>query len=233
MKKTLTLLCCLVASFAAFAQKADSLSFGLKERSAFGTGALTCGYDHSITARQCIAPASLYVSGALISVIPDLHRHIDIPIRDWSQRDGHSRHEIENGIQYIPIAAPLLLKACGLESRHSWRDLVCLEAGTAIVATLVGNALKYGIAAERPYSGVFNSFPSGHTYTAFMGAEILRREYGEEYPGIAIAGYTVATSVGLMRIYNNRHWASDVLAGAGIGILSASLTYWLAPYLTF
>ena len=36
-----------------------------------------------------------------------------------------------------------------------------------------------------------------------------------------------------MRMYNNRHWASDVLAGAGVGILSASLTYWLAPYLTF
>ena len=102
-----------------------------------------------------------------------------------------------------------------------------------ILWNLFGNALKYGIAAERPYSGVFNSFPSGHTYTAFMGAEILRREYGEEDPGIAIAGYTVATSVGIMRIYNNRHWASDVLAGAGIGILSASLTYWLAPYLTF
>ena len=62
---------------------------------------------------------------------------------------------------------------------------------------------------------------------------MLRREYGEEYPGIAIAGYTVATSVGLLRMYNNRHWASDVLAGAGLGILCTSLMYWLAPYLRF
>ena len=58
-------------------------------------------------------------------------------------------------------------------------------------------------------------------------------EYGEEYPAIAVAGYTVATGIGFLRMYNNRHWASDVLAGAGIGILSASLMYWLAPYLTF
>ena len=62
---------------------------------------------------------------------------------------------------------------------------------------------------------------------------MLRREYGEDYPGIAIAGYTVATGVGLLRIYNNRHWVSDVVAGAGIGILSASIMYWLAPYLRF
>ena len=59
--------------------------------------------------------------------------------------------------------------------------------------------------------------------------------YGQEITeeAIAIAGYTVATGVGIMRMYNNRHWASDVLAGAGVGILSASLMYWLAPYLTF
>ena len=59
-----------------------------------------------------------------------------------------------------------------------------------------------------------------------MGAEILRREFGKEYPWIAVAGYAVATLVGLMRISNNRHWAGDVLAGAGLGILSVSLVYW-------
>lgn len=232
MKRTLLALCCLLYTVASLAQSADTL-MGEKHVAALGTPKLSCGYDHGITLRQCVAPASLYVSGAIISAVPAMHLNIDVPLRDWTQRDGHERFEIENGIQYIPIAAPLLLKACGLESRHGWRDLICLEAGTVLVTTLLGNSLKYGIATERPYGGVFNSFPSGHTYTAFMGAEILRREYGEEYPGIAIAGYTVATGVGLMRIYNNRHWASDVLAGAGIGILSASLTYWLAPYLTF
>lgn len=232
MKRTFLALCCLLYAIASLAQSADTL-MGKTHVAPLGTPNLSCSYNHGITGRQCITPATLYISGALISAVPTLHLHIDVPIRDWTQRDGHERLEIENGIQYIPIAAPLLLKACGLESRHNWRDLICLEAGTALVATLVGNALKYGIATERPCGSVFNSFPSGHTYTAFMGAEILRREYGEEYPGIAIAGYTMATSVGLLRIYNNRHWASDVLAGTGIGILSASLTYWLAPYLRF
>ena len=101
------------------------------------------------------------------------------------------------------------------------------------MAFVFNTSLKHTLDVERPYPGVYTSFPSGHTVTAFIGAEILRREYGEKYPAIAIAGYTVATGVGIMRMYNNRHWASDVLAGAGVGILSASLMYWLAPYLTF
>lgn len=61
---------------------------------------------------------------------------------------------------------------------------------------------------------------------AFTGAELLRREYGKEYPWVAVAGYAVAVLVGAMRVYNNRHWVGDVLAGAGIGIASVTLVYW-------
>ena len=41
-----------------------------------------------------------------------------------------------------------------------------------------------------------------------------------------MAGYAVATTVAIMRIYNNRHWLGDVCAGAGLGILSVTLVYW-------
>jgi hypothetical protein len=191
-----------------------------------------CHYDHAFAWQQTIAPVTLIATGAAITYSP-LHTSLDGSIHDWSQRDGHDRFEIENGIQYIPSASVFLLKACGLKSQHSWRNLVCLEAGSAILAFTLNTGLKHTLDIERPYPEVYNSFPSGHTVTAFVGAEMLRREYGKEYPGIAIAGYTIATGVGLMRIYNNRHWASDVLAGAGVGILSVSIMYWLAPYLTF
>ena len=171
---------------------------------------LKCGYDHSFGWSQTIAPAALVATGSIITASPWLHTQLDKSIHDWSQRDNHPRFEAENVIQYTPLGSILILKACGVKSKHGCTTRV-----------------------ERPYEGVFNSFPSGHTTTAFMGAEMLRREYGEDYPGIAIAGYTVATGVGLLRIYNNRHWVSDVVAGAGIGILSASIMYWLAPYLRF
>ncbi len=218
MQKITILILCATLCFGLRAQRPDTLS---------------CGYDHSISWQQCVAPASLLTTGTIISLMPQQHIDIDGGLRTWSQSDGHPRFEVENYAQYLPAASALMLKACGVQSRHSWRDIICLETGSIIVGTTLTTAMKYSIGVERPYGGVYNSFPSGHTFTAFMGAELLRREYGEEYPGIAIAGYTVATGVGLMRIYNNRHWASDVLAGAGVGILSASLMYWLAPYLRF
>ena len=146
---------------------------------------------------------------------------------------AHAQYTDTTKSHYVPDASVLLLKACGLKSRHNWRDLAYLEAGSALLAFTISTGLKHSLDVPRPYGNVYNSFPSGHTVTAFVGAEMLRREYGSEYPIVAIAGYTVATSVGLLRMYNNRHWASDVLAGAGVGILSVSLMYWLAPYLTF
>ena len=62
---------------------------------------------------------------------------------------------------------------------------------------------------------------------AFTGAELMRIEYGAN---TGLAGYAVATSVALMRLYNNKHWLNDVVMGAGIGILSARLGYALLPW---
>jgi len=218
MKRVLLIVISLLVAGAICAQRSDSLS---------------CGYDHSFEPQRAIAPALLITSGSFIAGSEYLHTRINVPIRQWAQRDGHSRFEIEDYFQYAPLASVPVLKLCGVESKHNWRDLACLSGGSAILAFGFSTGFKHLIQEERPYGGVFNSFPSGHTITAFMGAEILRREYGEEYPGIAIAGYVVATGVGCMRIYNDRHWAGDVFAGAGFGILSASLMYWLAPYLRF
>lgn len=82
---------------------------------------------------------------------------------------------------------------------------------------------------ERPDGSSKNSFPSGHTTTAFAGAEFLWQEYKDKSIWYGITGYVVATGTGLFRIYNNRHWLTDVCAGAGIGILSTKLAYWLYP----
>lgn len=194
---------------------------------------LACGADHSFSARQIVVPSALFATGATITATPWLRENVNVALRDWVQSDGHPRNEIEDYIQYSPIAAAFILKGVGLESQHGYRDMFNLCASTALLQVVICNGLKYSIGFERPYGGVYNSFPSGHTMTAFMGAEILRREYGKEYPIVPICGYTVATGVGLMRIYNNRHWAGDVIAGAGLGILCASLSYWISPYLRF
>lgn len=61
----------------------------------------------------------------------------------------------------------------------------------------------------------------------FTGAELMRIEYGN---GIGLASYAVAVTVGALRIYNDRHWITDVFGGAAIGILSARIGYWLLPF---
>lgn len=78
--------------------------------------------------------------------------------------------------------------------------------GTAYLLTgLSVYGLKSLTKIERSDGSSRNSFPSGHTATAFAGAELLRKEYWDVSPLIGIAGYIVAAGTGFFRMYNNRH----------------------------
>jgi hypothetical protein len=95
----------------------------------------------------------------------------------------------------------------------------------AIMAGFV-NVIKNTAKEMRPDGSSANSWPSGHTATAFVGATLLHKEYGlTRSPWWSVAGYGVATATGVMRVLNNRHWISDVMSGAGLGILSTELGY--------
>ena len=61
----------------------------------------------------------------------------------------------------------------------------------------------------------------------------MRDNVSEQYLakiGFLRDDYVVASGIGVLRVWNERHWATDVLAGAGIGILSARVAYWLLPF---
>jgi membrane-associated phospholipid phosphatase len=94
-----------------------------------------------------------------------------------------------------------------------------------LLMTAIVFPLKKFSAVPRPDTGAPTSFPSGHTAQVFAAATFLHKEYGKEHPIYSVLAYTTATGVGLLRVMNNRHWISDVLAGAGIGILSTNLAY--------
>ena len=66
---------------------------------------------------------------------------------------------------------------------------------------------------------------TGHTANAFLGAHIAWKEFKDSSPVLAYSGYALATFVACSRLYNNRHWVADVVAGAGFGILSVELAY--------
>ena len=144
--------------------------------------------------------------------------------------DFHS--EIDNYTQFSGIALTAGLKMAGVEGRSSWPRLFASSlASYAVMAGFV-NSIKYTAKEIRPDGSTHNSWPSGHTATAFVGATILHKEYGlTRSPWYSIAGYSVATATGVMRVLNNRHWVSDVLSGAGIGILSTELAYGICDLL--
>lgn len=206
----------------------------IKSDFAFRKDSLLCCYDHSFSFEQIMLPGTLLAAGSVITGVPGLHKNLDGFVRNWAQGYNPPRVYFDDYVQYVPLGSVVLLKGIGLKSEHDWRDIICLTGGSCLIGFTVSTAMKHLCLVGRPGNpDERTSFPSGHTTTAFLGAELLRREYGKEYPAVAVAGYTVATGIACMRIWNDRHWVSDLLGGAGVAILSVGLTYWLAPYLRF
>ena len=83
-----------------------------------------------------------------------------------------------------------------------------------IVSQVVVHGMKYSIRRDRP-TGECCSFPSGHAATAFAVASVLERHLGNRASWPALVG---ATYVATSRLVDNRHFVSDVLMGAGVGM---------------
>jgi hypothetical protein len=143
------------------------------------------------------------------------HLKIPIPIDDYSQ--------------FAPAVAVYGLDFAGIKAKHSFRDRTIVMATSYIIMGATVQTMKSTISTERPDHSNDKSFPSGHTATAFVGAHILFKEYKDTSPWIGVAGYTVATGTGALRVLNKKHWISDVVAGAGVGILSAEIGYMMLP----
>ncbi|MBQ6745477.1 MAG: phosphatase PAP2 family protein [Bacteroidaceae bacterium] len=133
---------------------------------------------------------------------------------------------IDDYTQYFGPAMTLGLKIFGYEGRSDWRRFLVSAGLSYGVMGLLVNTIKYSAKEMRPDGSTANSWPSGHTANSFVGATILHKEYGlTRSPWFSVAGYGIATATGVMRVLNNRHWISDVMSGAGIGIFAGELGY--------
>ena len=141
------------------------------------------------------------------------------------------RNRTDDYLQYSPGAVMLALKAAGVQGRSSWGEMLTASAAAYAIMGVSVNALKYTTSVERPDGVDTHSFPSGHSATAFMMAGLLTREYGQLSPWVGVGAYSLASVTGAMRIANNKHWLSDVLTGAGLGILSAEAGYLISDLL--
>ena len=184
--------------------------------------------------------------GLTVAMLP-ADRALAHHLQDSSTQANRFFKDASKGIEYLadPGAIVIGVSLYGIGRIAKWRDVADLGLHGAEAAVLSGTvtALAKGFAGRaRPYvsadtsphdfkfgrgfrsGGGYVSFPSGHTTVAFAAASVVTSESQRWWPNgiwfVAPAMYGGATLVGLSRMYNNAHWASDVALGAAIGTFS-------------
>ena len=136
-----------------------------------------------------------------------------------------------NADDYLQFAPAAMMYAADIFKVPSKNDaftqtkylVIAMLANTIVVQSM--NRITNEV---RP-NGSEYSFPSGHTSTAFVMATVLFHEFKDTKPAFAYSGFAFATATGVLRVLNNAHWVSDVLVGAGIGIIITDLVYRFEP----
>lgn len=178
-----------------------------------------------------VPPLALITYGALSFPVHPIRR-FDYYVRNEVQAHDPNFHSTaESYFQFAPIAAVYALNLAGVEGKNRFIDRSMILGMSAVIFGGSATITKRATHRLRPNGEDYFSFPSGHTGTAFMGAEFLAQEYGDKSVWYGVAGYTVATMTGVFRIGNRDHWFSDTVAGAGFGILSVKAAYFIYPYM--
>lgn len=185
--------------------------------------------DYKFSYKQLIIPASLMLYGTIEATLAPKNRLLNYAIGHEVITHKPEKFQIDDITQYVPAASVYALNLVGIKGKHNFKDRTIILGMASLFTAASVNGLKYTARVERPDKSAKNSFPSGHTAIAFMGAEFLWQEYKDVSIWYGIAGYTIAAGTGAFRIYNNKHWVGDVAFGAGLGILSTKLAYWLYP----
>ncbi len=216
MKKTTFILIFSIVITSAFGQahSNDTLSFNPKNNFSY---------------KELILPTA-FVGYGVLALNNQKIKDFDTTLKDKFD-PNRSKIQVEDFLALSPTLTVYGLNFIGIESKNNfWDRTIIIGTASAMMLTAVYGT-KFFVDILRPDNSTYNSFPSGHTAATFMGAEFLYQEYKNRSIVYGMAGYSVAGLTGFLRMYNSRHWFSDVVAGAGIGILSTKISYLIYPYL--
>jgi membrane-associated phospholipid phosphatase len=179
--------------------------------------------NHKGNLNPFIIPSSLILTG---SVFFDSHLNKEVK----KIVGTHQTVSIDNYFQYTPACLTFGMEVFGIKGKHSLKQKAIIYGFSSMIVSGIVLPVKYFSHELRPDGSNYYSFPSGHTAAAFASAELMRIEYRESKPWLCFVGYLIAGSTGYLRLYNNKHWISDVITGAGIGILSTKIAANLVDY---
>jgi hypothetical protein len=186
-----------------------------------------------IRLKTLIVPGVLFAYGVVTLNNTGL-RVVNEQARDWAW-DGKNKYAHPYPEDYMllaPAVAVYGMNIFGLKGQNNLIDRSVIYGMSNLIANGFVFGLKYLGIQQRPDSTDNYSFASGHTSEAFVSAEFLHQEYkGRVHWTVTAAGYACATTVAYLRMYHNKHWLSDVVAGAGIGMASTRFSYYLYPLL--
>lgn len=214
MKKKFSIIILLFSINLIFAQQKDSLIYE--------NNRLDFQY------KKLYIPASLMISG----IIADGRGKEALKNELVEERNEHLfgfENHLDDYAQFFPFVAIYGFEMAGMKPRTDYKNRTAILIKGQLVNLGLVYILKKSLKKTRP-DGTAYSFPSGHTANVFAGATMLAIEYGEHHKWVPYAAYGVATTVGAMRMANNKHYVSDVLFGAGLGILSMKAAYWMHQY---
>ncbi|OKS85765.1 hypothetical protein RG47T_1211 [Mucilaginibacter polytrichastri] len=187
---------------------------------------------HLHTKTLALIPPAVMVGYGITSFYAKPLRQLDHSIYNQaSKHDFIPSSHTENFFQYAPVVLVYGLNLVGVHGKNTFVDRTLIYVLSQGMLELTVFSLKHATHRLRPNGSDRYSFPSGHTANAFAGAEFMSQELSGNSVAYGIVGYAFATTTGVFRIYHQDHWFSDVIAGAGFGILSTKGAYLLYPYI--
>ncbi|MBN9294886.1 MAG: phosphatase PAP2 family protein [Flavobacteriia bacterium] len=178
---------------------------------------------------QKLLVPSVFIGYGILSLTSDGLKQLNTSTKHEINEHQPDKIKLDNYTQFAPAAAVYGLNAFGIKGKHSLKDRSIILGTSLLISSAVVLPTKHLVKEDRPDGSNNLSFPSGHTAFAFATAQFMFREYQEDHFWLSLAGYPFAVFTGIYRTLNDKHWVGDVVAGAGIGILSTEAAYWLFP----
>lgn len=216
----------------------------------FAPGAEAQGRDTTHTSREPLFTARDAWIGAGFAVatvaLTPLDRRIAIRLQDSTTQANRFFHHGATGLELFASPGAFVIGGSlyvvgRLGHYPRLADLGLHGTEAVVLATVVTGTIKGAAGRARPFvvgdtnprdfkfgrgfsKEGYTAFPSGHTTTAFAAASAVTAETSRWWPQstwyVGPVMYGGAAMVGLSRMYHNKHWASDVILGAGIGTFS-------------